>query len=314
MIDQEELLLVDGPGAGKRVRADPNWSSSYVYTAWPSFSGLTMDFSAIPSTTFTGPTHTYYRTGFARNLDGRVIRVGWSSGKPEPDPEKLEFWLRYEPSVKVVADAGSRLGRCDFGTRMGQLSTTIQGVCACGWETETVPRRRTREVLELVDAHRKVSTSLIMGMGIGTLGTHVVREAIRYEALLIRAEAVGMSRSQAEAVFRDEEFRSYGFDEAIEHLEHRIHQFAMYGYMPLALRDVLTQREIETQVADSTTVLNSPRWMDRPLGQQFAEMGRERQRTLVRAAIEVTEQLGGDAEGWPLERAMAAVMPCKEDA
>jgi len=43
-------------------------------------------------------------------------------------------------------------------------------------------------------------------------------------------------------------------------------------------------------------------------------MRRDRQRVLVQAAIELTAQLGSDAEGWPLERAVAAVMPCKEDS
>lgn len=81
------------------------------------------------------------------------------------------------------------------------------------------------------------------------------------------------------------------------------------GYMPLTLRDVLPSRETETQAASSATILNSPRWMPRPLGQQFAEMSRSRQRSIVEAAIELTAQLGGEAEGWPLKRAMATVMP-----
>lgn len=43
-------------------------------------------------------------------------------------------------------------------------------------------------------------------------------------------------------------------------------------------------------------------------GKYFAELSRDRQRALVESAIEVTAQLGGADEEWPLERALAVVM------
>ena len=110
-------------------------------------------------------------------------------------------------------------------------------------------------------------------------------------------------------VFDNEEAIAYSVGDAIERLEHRVRLYTMYGYMPLTLGDVLASRRAESRSVDFTTVLNSPRWMPRPLGQQFAEMSRSRQRSMVEAAIELTAQLGGDAEGWPLQRALAAVMP-----
>lgn len=305
-----DLLLIDGPGAGKRVRAEPGWAATYLYATYPDISRMLQDFNTPMPPTFAGPTYTAYNIAYTRDLDGQFVRIGWSSNKPEPDPEELECWIRYEPSVKVIADGmfsstGLSAG-CSFATLVDQANATIQGACTCGWKTEAVPRRRTREVTELVDAHRRISTSVAMGMGINA---RAMREAIRYEALLVRAEAVGMSRSRAEEIFRGEEFSSYSFDEAAEHLEHWVHRFTMYGYMPLTARDVLTRREIDAYQIDPGMILNRPRWMPAPLGQQFAEMTSGRQRTIVEAAIEVTKQLGGAAESWPLERALAAVMP-----
>lgn len=313
MIDTTELLLVDGPGAGQRVRHHSDWAT-YMHVSYPDMGLPVLNFDAFETTTFAGPTYTPYRIGHAYGLDRQIVRVGWCSGEPEPDREELEYWLRYEPPVKVISDAGARPGQCDFATRTDAANTTIQGVCRCGWETEAVPRRRTREVLEWVDAHAKVSRALIARMDSIACDTRSIREATRYQACLSRAEAVGMSRKRAEAVFRDEEFRSYGFDEAIDRLEGQLRRMAMYGYLPLTARDVLTQRQIEAHKINPEAILNRPRWMPAPLGQQFAEMSRDRQRSLVTAALAVTAELGGDAQGWPLERAMAAVMPFQEDA
>jgi hypothetical protein len=226
----------------------------------------------------------------------------------------LEYWLRYEPSIKVVAGADVYPFGCDFAIREDQAIATVQGVCRCGWETEAVPRRRMRELMELVHAHRKVSMAVGFGRDAGALEFRSIGQATRYEACLIRAEAVGISQIRASEIFREAEAAVYSFDEAIEYVEDRIRRFAMYGYMPLAVRDVLTRREVDTHQADPEAILNRPRWMPDPLGRQFAEMSRDRQRSLVTAALTVTDELGGDAAGWPLERALAAVMPCKGDA
>lgn len=311
MTDWAELLLVDGPGAGQRVRHHSDWAT-YMHATYPDWPVL--NFDTLDTMTFTGPTHTPYRVGHAYGLDRQIIRIGWSSGKPEPDPEELEYWIRYEPPVKVIAGADAYPFGCDFALREDQGGTTIQGICRCGWEAEAVSRRRMRELMELVDAHRKVALSMGFGSGMGAAGAQSIREATRFEALLNRAVAVGMSRERAQAIFCDTEAVTYGFNDAIEYLDHRVRLFTMYGYMPLAVRDVLTRDEIDTHRVDPEAILNRPRWMPDPLGRQFAEMSRDRQRSLVTAALAVTDELGGSAEGWPLERAMAAVMPYKEDA
>lgn len=312
----DELILVDGPGAGKRVRFDPRWSSTYyVLRSWPEVGDL-MSPGSYDEMTFFGSTETVYRIGRIYDMNRQPVRIGWCSGESWPDPEQIEYWVRFEPSVKVIADpaflsTGLMTG-CDFAVLVDQANATIQGTCPCGWKTEAVPRRRTREVVELVYAHRKISTAAVLGVGVG-INARAIRKATRYEALLAGAEAVGMSRSRAEEIFRGEEFRNYSFDEAIERLEHRLRLFTMYGYEPVAVRDVLPWRDIRAQQIDPEMILNRPRWMPDPLGRQFAEMGRDRQRVLVEAAIELTAQLG-DVGGWPLERAMAVVMPHKEDS
>lgn len=317
----DELILVDGPGAGKRVRIDRDWAGSYVHTSWPDAARLIQDYDALSNTTFVGPTHTVYRVGRAYNLDRQAIYVGWCSGGSQPDPEQLECWIRFEPPVKVITGADAWPSGCDLALQTHNVDATVQGVCRCGWKTEAVPKRRTRDVTELVHAHRRVGLALTFGNDAGSLGldcallgTHSIGEVTRFEALLNRAATLGMSRNRAWEIFHNAELTAYSFDEAIERLQHRVRLFEMYGYLPLTVRDVLAQRDIDAQQIDPETILNKPRWMPDPLGRQFAEMRRDRQRTLVEAAIEVTLQarLGGDAEGWPLERAVAAVMPCKE--
>lgn len=309
MTDPAELLLVDGPGAGKRVSIDLVYASSYVFASWPDAERLIQSFDPAATMTFAGPTHTVYRIGHAYNLNREVIRVGWCSGEPKPDPEQLEYWIRFEPPIKIVAGADAWPAGCDFGMRTDKAGTTVQSACRCGWETETVPQRRTRELTELLSAHAKIGAALGYERNPGLLASRSISEATRYEACLIRARAVGMSREQAQMVYDNEQAIAYSVIDAIERLEHRVRLFTMYGYLPLTLGDVLPWHEVATQAIDSTTVLNSPRWMPRPLGQQFAEMSRSRQRTLVESAVELTAQLGGDAEGWPLKRALAAVMP-----
>lgn len=313
MTDSVEILLIDGPGAGKRVHADP-WTS-YVHVAYPDIGQLVPRFGSVDDEMWwSGPTQTVYRINQFWGLDRQIIHVGWCSGKAQPDPEELEYWIRYEPPVKVVAGADAYPFDCDFGIREDQFRTTIQGACRCGWATEAVPQRRMRELMELVHAHRKVSMAVGFGRDAGALEFRSISQATRYEACLIRAEAVGISQIRASEIFRKAEAAVYNFDDAIERLEHRVRLFTMYGYMPLAMRDVLTLREIDTRRIDPEAILNRPRWMPDPLGRQFAEMSRDRQRSLVTAALAVTDELGGDAAGWPLERAIAAVMPFQEDA
>jgi len=318
----EELILIDGPGAGKRVRFKPDWSSSYVFTAWPEVGDL-LYLGSIDEMTFAGPIHTVYRTGQAYNLDRQIVRVGWCSGEPRPDPERLEYWIRFEPPIEVIAGADAWPSGCDFGMSEDQVGATIQAACRCGWKTEAVPYRRRRELMELVGAHHRVGMALTFrasgqdasafGMDAALLGTHSIAEATRYEAVLNRATALGMSRERTQAIFDEAQLSAYSFDEAVGRLQHRVRLFEMYGYEALTVGDVLSRCDIRAQRLDPEAVLNRPRWLPDPLGRQFTEMRRDRQRVLVEAAIELTAQLG-DVGGWPLERAMAVVMPHKEDS
>jgi len=274
--------------------------------------------------TLVGPIHTVYRIGQVYGLDRQIVRVGWCSSEPRPDREQLEYWIRFELPIKVIAGADAWPAGCDFGIGEDQVGAMIQGACRCGWKTETVPRRRRRELMELVGAHHRVGMALAFrasgrdasrfGMDAALLGTHSIAESTRYEAVLNRATALGMSSKRTRAIFDEAQLAACSFEDAVERLQHRVRLFEMYGYEPLTVRDVLAQRDISVQRLDPEMILNRPRWMPDPLGQQFAEMRRDRQRILVEAALELTAQLGGDVEGWPLERAVAAVMPCKESA
>lgn len=155
---------------------------------------------------------------------------------------------------------------------------------------------------------RHAAAALVAG-GPGGVGREAISMALRYDEFVIRARTLGMTTEQATAIFKTEISKGSGFDAAMRRCDERWNQFAEYGYLPMVLADVLTLEEIKELPFSSGTPLNDWRWMQRPLGRQFAEMSHDRQRVLVEAAIELTAQLGGEKEGWSLERAMAAVMP-----
>lgn len=132
-----------------------------------------------------------------------------------------------------------------------------------------------------------------------------------YEDFLRRARSLGLSLLQAQTVFRSGNLLA-GVGDLTARPEDRLEHFAKHGYLTVLLGEVLTLEELKKQTFSYGTVLNSR--MDRRYGKHFAEMGRDRQRALVEAAIEVTAQIGGADEEWPLERAMAVVMPDLGDA
>lgn len=134
-----------------------------------------------------------------------------------------------------------------------------------------------------------------------------------YEAFMRKARAIGLSLKQAETVFRSNAFLA-GVGNPAANLEERLDHFAKHAYLTVLLGEVLTLEELKARSFSYGTVLNGQQWMDRRYGKHFAELGRDKQRALVESAIEVTAQLGGAEEGWPLERAMAAVMPSLEAA
>lgn len=160
MTEWVELLLVDGPAAGQRVREHPG-VGTYTYRYYEHGPVTIETFVLDPDASRQEPSFANYRIGFARDLDRRIIRVGWCSGEPQPEPEQLAYWIRQEAPVKVIAGADAWTFFCDFAIRQDHANTTIQGACQCGWETETVPRRRAKEVLALVDAHMEASLAAV---------------------------------------------------------------------------------------------------------------------------------------------------------
>lgn len=156
MSEWVEWLLVDGPAAGQRVLEHPE-VGTHIHQYYERGPVAIETFVLDPDAFQQAPSIAHYRIGFARDMNGRIIRIGWCSGEPQPDPDQLAHWIRQEPPVKVIAGAESWAIYCNFAIRHDRIGTTIQGACRCGWETETVPRRRAKEVLALVDAHMEAS-------------------------------------------------------------------------------------------------------------------------------------------------------------
>lgn len=143
-----EVLLIDGPAAGQRVTVPPGSTGYHVRQQ----EELVITFAPEPDFDYRPPPTVFYRFCQAYDLDRNVIMVGWSD-PGAPSKEALLRHLKQEQPVKVVAGALNWSWACDYAISQDKDGKTIQGVCACGWETETVPRRRTREVLALVDEH-----------------------------------------------------------------------------------------------------------------------------------------------------------------
>lgn len=135
------------------------------------------------------------------------------------------------------------------------------------------------------------------------------------EKFFAYADACGFPLSQAEAVLKVEirRARENGSD-GILGARRRIDQMIAQGYRAVLLRKVLADDELSGQPFSAQTILNDLRWMRYRLVLHVATMSIVHQRGLALAAIELAEQLGGNAEGWPLERTMAAVMPHVEGA
>lgn len=148
-----------------------------------------------------------------------------------------------------------------------------------------------------------------LGIASGIISSQSLEYAIRYDQFIVKAITVGMSRQQAEKIFRDEVPRGGDFNNLMQGADLRLDQFLQNGSLPVLLCDVLSPEELTEQPFGAEVVLNGWRWMQSPYGQQFSELDRDKQRGLVLAAIELTRELGGSQQGWPLERALAAVMP-----
>lgn len=151
----------------------------------------------------------------------------------------------------------------------------------------------------------------------GTLGRQIVDEAVRYEQFILQARAFGLTNEEAKSVIDCEGLHDaarFTVGDVVTRAELRLQSFAETGYLPVTLSTVLTRDELREQVFSAGTILNDLHWMELSYAKHFRRMSRSRQRTIVLAAIELTAQVGGTPEGWPLERAMAVVMPFQEHA
>lgn len=132
------------------------------------------------------------------------------------------------------------------------------------------------------------------------------RIAERYHDFTVRALSMGLTKEQADAILESESklSRISGWDNGAHR---RLEHYAQYGYLTVRLGEVLTEGELEQQAFGFEIVLNGD--MDRAYAKHFAELSRDKQRGLAKAGIELALQTE-----WPLERAMAAVMPYVEGA
>jgi hypothetical protein len=151
-----------------------------------------------------------------------------------------------------------------------------------------------------------------MAMAMGGLSRQQVDMAVRYEEFVNRACALGLTAEQAETIIRSEGLLT-SISGRQGSADARLEYYACYGYLTVLLGEVLTREEMAEQPFRFETVLNAGSWMSLPYGKHFAGLDRDRQRGLVKAAIALTTELGGAKDGWPLERAMAAVMPYSEE-
>lgn len=132
------------------------------------------------------------------------------------------------------------------------------------------------------------------------------RIAAWYRDFTVRALSMGLTLDQAKAIL-DSGALLASTGERRGSAEERLEHYACHGYLTVLLGEVLTQEEMVLQPFSYGAVLNGD--MDGTYAKHFAEMSRDRQRGLTKAGIELALQTE-----WPLERAMAAVMPYLEEA
>lgn len=132
------------------------------------------------------------------------------------------------------------------------------------------------------------------------------RIAAWYQDFTVRALSMGLTLDQAKTIL-DSGALMASTGERRGSAEGRLEHYACHGYLEVLLGEVLAQGELAGQAFSYGAVLNGD--MDRRYAKHFAEMSRDRQRGLTKAGIELALQTD-----WPLERAMAAVMPYLEEA
>lgn len=182
------------------------------------------------------------------------------------------------------------------------------------WEATCKLLAQAGQTTAEMNAAAKQNMAAVKALGLsasGTLGRRMVEQTVRYDEFIVRAQVLGLTAGQAKTLVESDR-RLIGCDSPYAAAEVRLDLYLANGYLNILLGEVLTEDELTKQAFGYGTILNAGRWMKRPYARHFAAMSRDQQRGLVLAAIELTAQLGGEPEGWPLERAMAAVMPYSE--
>lgn len=160
-------------------------------------------------------------------------------------------------------------------------------------------------------ARLDAAVAITMAFGWNPAIQSLAARAVQREEFLAHAQAFGLSMERAEMLLRsDGLIASVTGRQGSAH--ERLEDYARYGYLTVLLGEVLAKEDLAVQTFSYITVLN--RDMDHAYAKAFSEMSRDSQRGLVLAAIELSTQLGGEVQGWPLERAMNAVMPYQEEA
>jgi hypothetical protein len=164
-----------------------------------------------------------------------------------------------------------------------------------------------------LDARMALAMAYQAPVGSAGIFREVVETLADRERFMTRALTFGLTVEQAEAILRSDSLIASSTGR-LGSAQERLEYYAEHGYLTVLLGEVLAPDEMAAQTFSYATILNGWGWMERGYGKHFAEMDRDRQRALVKAAIELTTQLGGAEQGWPLERAMAVVMPYLEEA
>lgn len=155
-----ELLLIDGPAAGRWVTVAP-FALRFHYRdlsdlfRLPTIGTLVADSKDLPLLP-TMPPATEYRVRQIIGPDRDVVHIGWCEGE-RPDPAAAWRWLSILRPVKVIGRGPELSYDCDYGMRLDPDTRRVQGACACGWLTEEMPSRYGSAVMALVEQHRTES-------------------------------------------------------------------------------------------------------------------------------------------------------------
>lgn len=155
-----ELLLIDGPAAGRWVTVAPftlrfHYRDPSDLFRLPTIGTLIADSKDLPLLPIMPPV-IEYRVRQIIGPDREVVHVGWCEGN-QPDLAAAWRWLSILRQVKVIGRGPELSYDCDYGMRLDPDTGRVQGACACGWRTEEMPPRYGPAVMALIEEHRTES-------------------------------------------------------------------------------------------------------------------------------------------------------------